>query len=273
MGGIYSAADLFAGPNNDKLADGNYYHGVVPDGKIVNPAGHSIQVGMNPLGAALTPDGKYLIVSNDDERNNGAVPALRASTGGYTISVVNCRHPARRVAPERHPGGGPDRRPVLTAKGAPVTVAVGKLFIGLQVTGTGPYTVYASGGGDNNIKLFTVTAAGVITQNGQNAVASGTTYTFVPQTIALTPITPQNAGFASNSSSAPASTPPSTRRPRLRPARPPTPPTAATRGRATSPRRCPAGGNGSRVVFPAGCGHPGPVPVRGLQRRQQRGRR
>ena len=58
--------------------------------------------------------------------------------------------------------------------------------------------MYASGGGDNSIKLFTVSAAGQITQNGQNAVPSGATYTFVPQTIALRPITPQNAGFASN---------------------------------------------------------------------------
>jgi hypothetical protein len=38
----------------------------------------------------------------------------------------------------------------------------GKFFIGLQVTGAGPYTVWASGGGDNNIKLFTVSPAGTI---------------------------------------------------------------------------------------------------------------
>ena len=74
--------------------------------------------------------------------------------------------------------------------GKAVSVPIGLLYIGLQVTGTGPYTVYASGGGDNNVKLFTISATGTITQNGQNAVSAGSGYTFVPQTIKIAPITP-----------------------------------------------------------------------------------
>ena len=44
---------------------------------------------MNSLGVTLTPDGKYAIISNDDEREDGAqsriVPAV---VGGYTLTVV-----------------------------------------------------------------------------------------------------------------------------------------------------------------------------------------
>src|SRR6266849_6087503 len=57
--GAYAGAEIFAGPNKF----GSYFSGVLPNGRIVKPAGTTIQVGMNPLGAALTPDGKFLITS------------------------------------------------------------------------------------------------------------------------------------------------------------------------------------------------------------------
>jgi hypothetical protein len=62
--GTYAGAELFAGPNKF----GNYFAGVLLNGRIVTPAGTTIQIGMNPLGVALTHDGKYLITSNNDER-------------------------------------------------------------------------------------------------------------------------------------------------------------------------------------------------------------
>ena len=68
--GTYAGADLFAGPNQF----GSYFAGVLPDGKKVTPAGSVTQIGMNPLGVAVTPDGKYVITTNDDERNNGRRP-------------------------------------------------------------------------------------------------------------------------------------------------------------------------------------------------------
>src|SRR5216684_3849289 len=85
-GGAYSAAELFAGPN--KL--GSYYAGVLPNGRKVTPAGTTIQIGMNPLGIALTQDGKYLITSNDDEREFNLL-SYQSSTnlGGYSISVID----------------------------------------------------------------------------------------------------------------------------------------------------------------------------------------
>ncbi len=160
--GAYTGAELFAGPN--KFGD-NYYHGVLPNGRIVNPAGISVQVGMNPEGIALTPDGKYLITSNDDERD-GNLTSLQnnVNAGGYSISVVDTA--TMKVVSQ------------LNGK---------KLFIGLQVTGSGPYTVWASGGGDNKIYLFTVSSTGAI------SVPTAT-----PSSITINPILPSNQGYVSN---------------------------------------------------------------------------
>src|SRR5215813_13843499 len=84
--GVYSAAELFAGPNKF----GSYYAGVLPNGRKVKPAGLSIQVGMNPLGAVLTPDGKFLITTNDDEREGGLSSYQSPiNRGGYTLSVID----------------------------------------------------------------------------------------------------------------------------------------------------------------------------------------
>jgi hypothetical protein len=43
--GAYADAELFAGPNKF----GSYFSGVLPNGRIVTPAGTTIQIGMNPL--------------------------------------------------------------------------------------------------------------------------------------------------------------------------------------------------------------------------------
>ncbi len=156
--GIYAGAELFAGPNKF----GNYFSGVLPNGRIVTPAGVSVQVGMNPLGIALTPDGKYLITSNDDERD-GTLSSVHNSSnqGGYTLSVIDTT--------------------TMTVV-SQITTAV-SYFIGLQVTGSGPYTLWAAGGASHSVKLFAITPAGVITSTGN---------------IPIAPILPQNAGYVSN---------------------------------------------------------------------------
>ena len=157
--GAYAGAELFAGPN--KLYN-QYFAGVVPNGSRVTPAGTSAQIGMNPLGAVLTPDGKYLITSNDDEREGG-YPSFVNSTnvGGYTLSVLDAS----------------------TMKVVSQLAMSQKYFVGMQATGAGPYTVWVSGGGDNNIKLFTVTTAGAIS------------YT---SAITISPILPSASGYVSN---------------------------------------------------------------------------
>lgn len=148
----YSAAEIMAGPNKSaelSLPAGflpSYYNGVLPNGKIVTPAGQTVQIGMHPLGSALTPDGQYIIVSCDDERSiSGNFSTLASATvagpsanlvGGYTITVL--RTSDMKVAAQ---------------------AVVGRLFIGLQVAAKtgGGYTIYASGGADHDVKVLTFT--------------------------------------------------------------------------------------------------------------------
>jgi len=158
--GYYAGAELFAGPN--KLGN-QYFAGVVPNGSRLTPAGISAQIGMNPLGAVLTPDGKFLITSNNDEREGGYPSFVNpTNSGGYSLSVVDAS--SMKVVSQ-------------------LTVSGQKYFVGMQATGSGPYTLWVSGGGDNNIKLFAVTTAGAIT------------YT---SAIPITPIQPSASGYVSN---------------------------------------------------------------------------
>jgi hypothetical protein len=157
--GAYAGAELFAGPN--KL--GTYFAGVLPNGRVVQPAGITIQVGMNPLGTVLTPDGKYLVTSNDDERDGG-FPSYQSTTntGGYSLSVID----TSTMTVVSH-------------------MSAGHYFIGLAASGAGPYTLYASGGPDNDVKLFTISTTGTL--------AAGN-----PASIPIKPILPATAGYVSN---------------------------------------------------------------------------
>jgi DNA-binding beta-propeller fold protein YncE len=66
------------------------YAQILPSGRIVDPIGMNVVVGMHALGVALTPDGRYAIVSNDDERQNNTISALDFTThGGYSLAVVD----------------------------------------------------------------------------------------------------------------------------------------------------------------------------------------
>jgi YVTN family beta-propeller protein len=155
--GFYAGAELFAGPNKF----GSYFAGVTPNGRKLTPAGTVVQTGMNPLGMVLTPDGKYLITSNDDEREGG-FPSFQnpLNVGGYSLNVIDTA--------------------TMTVKSQ---ITTGKFFIGIQATGSGPYTIWASGGPVNQILLYTVQTDGTI--------AAG-------PTIAISPIAPSTAGFVSN---------------------------------------------------------------------------
>ncbi len=158
--GPYRGAELFAGPQKFGT---DYFAGVLPNGKIVKPAGVSAQVGMDPLGMALTSDGRFLVTSNDDERNQGTASLQsNINIGGYSLTVVDTAT-MKVVSQARCPAA----------------------FIGIQITGTGPYTVWASGGAAQNILRYTLSARGSI------AAAD-------PASIVISPITPGNTGFASH---------------------------------------------------------------------------
>jgi YVTN family beta-propeller protein len=163
--GKYGGAELFPGPNQF----GYYYAGVLPNGRKVTPAGFAfVQAGMNPIACALTSDSQFLIVANSSQLQPSYVSYQNpANTGGYSLTVIN--NSTFTVSSEYN--------------------TAGSLFSGLVVTGTGPYTVYASGGSDSDVKIFTLSLSGILTPA-------------TPASIAIPPMLPNNAGFASNYSPA-----------------------------------------------------------------------
>ena len=165
--GVYAGAELFAGPNKF----GSYFAGVIPNGRMVKPAGTTVQVGMNPLGSILTPDHKFLITTNDDEREGGfSSYQSSANVGGYSISVLDAN----------------SMQVVSTI--TKINGAAFKVFIGLAAASNGSngYTLWASGGADSDVKVFSISTAGVISQD--------------PTTpkIPIAPITHPGKGFVSN---------------------------------------------------------------------------
>jgi DNA-binding beta-propeller fold protein YncE len=64
---------------------------ILPNGRIAAPVGTSLFVGTNPLGLALSPNGRYAIVSNDGNgvtTPNGSYAAL---VSGSSLSIVDTR--------------------------------------------------------------------------------------------------------------------------------------------------------------------------------------
>lgn len=90
-----AAITTFGAPARNRVAGplgSSPYNVILPSGRLITPAGKSVAVGMNALGLAITPDGKYLIVSNDDERQTTAANMLdRRVSGGFSLAVVNTR--------------------------------------------------------------------------------------------------------------------------------------------------------------------------------------
>jgi YVTN family beta-propeller protein len=87
---VYSApaGDRPAGADRLRPTDA-----ILPNGRIAAPAGRSVLVGTNPLGLALSPDGRYAIVSNDSQQTGGlAVPISSPPlVVGYSLAVVDTR--------------------------------------------------------------------------------------------------------------------------------------------------------------------------------------
>jgi YVTN family beta-propeller protein len=133
---------------------GAVYDAVLPSGRIVTPLGESVLTGMNALGAALTPDGRFAIVTCDDERE-GSVHSLvdPNATGGFSLAVVDVA--SMRVV-ERY-----------RAANEKFWVGVAALPDPQQPART---LVLASGGPANVVYAFDLDANGHLTPDAQHVI-------------------------------------------------------------------------------------------------------
>ena len=174
-----------AGPD-----DSSSFSATLPNGRRLTPTGQSVVAGMNPLGSVLTPDGRYLIVSNDDERGGScAAPPCPTFSGttqngagatppAYTLSVVATNrgggtpvvarvafgagsgpNPAVAAQPNGHPQiaeSGQNESPA--GSGTPATPDKGlrSLWLGLALKPLSATSaeVYAAGGPNNAVGAY-----------------------------------------------------------------------------------------------------------------------
>lgn len=143
-------------PAGHSLRGGTLFDAVLPSGRIVRPAGRSVLTGMNALGVALTPDGRFAVVTNDDERE-GKVHSLTDpnATGGYTLAVVDT---ASMTVVSRY------------AAPADETYWVGLLAVA-DPARAGNTLVLAAGGPSNKVFAFDLDAQGRLTPDERHLIA------------------------------------------------------------------------------------------------------
>ena len=117
-GTALAVGGLHAGPGNDGT-------GVTPIGYTVTPAGKQTNLGDLPLGAVSSPDGRWLVVSNDGQ----GVQSLQVIDTTTSKVTQTLPYPAPQA-----------------------------LFAGLAFARDGK-TLYASGGGNNLIRRIRPTGA------------------------------------------------------------------------------------------------------------------
>jgi len=143
------------------------YSGILPSGRILAPAGVSTVVGMNALGVALTPNGRYAVVTNDDEREFGIPNQLDSRIqGGFSLAVIDTA--SMRVVDWYGARDGE------------------KFFLGIAVVpdpiDTSRWIVLASGGGTDAVSVFTLDHAGRLTSQNDRIMMPGRAF---PGTILL----------------------------------------------------------------------------------------
>jgi DNA-binding beta-propeller fold protein YncE len=131
------------------------YDAVLPSGRLVTPAGTSIVTGMNTLGVVLSPDGRYAITSNDDEREAGARSALDPdASGGYSLTVIDT---ARMVAVAHYRAPGEAFYAGLAAVRDPYDAS--------------QTLVFAAGGAANAVYVFDLDATGRLVPDAHHVIA------------------------------------------------------------------------------------------------------
>ncbi|HTW85177.1 MAG TPA: alkaline phosphatase family protein [Candidatus Sulfotelmatobacter sp.] len=148
----------YAAPAGDLPVEhlhGATYDAVLPSGRLVTPAGTSVVTGMNALGLALSPDGRYAIVSNDDELD-GAMHSLvdPNATGGYVLAVVDL---ATMQVVSRYRAPGETYWNGIAALADPAR--------------PGGTLVLASGGTSGSVYVFRLDASGALTPDPRHVIA------------------------------------------------------------------------------------------------------
>jgi YVTN family beta-propeller protein len=136
-GTAIAAATVTAGPQTNGT-------GITPHGWTLTPAGQQVTLGDFPMNSALSPDGKYLVVSNDGQ-------------GVQSLQVIDVQlHKVIQTIPYVAPEG---------------------LFVGIAFSPDGS-TVYASAGGNNKIRVYSFVAGNLVEKSPiQMKDASNTNFT------------------------------------------------------------------------------------------------
>lgn len=86
---------VYSAPAGNEPAGASRLHptdAILPDGRTAAPIGDAVFVGTNPLGVALSPDGRFAVVSNDSEQTTLGAPAVAPNlVSGSSLAVVDAR--------------------------------------------------------------------------------------------------------------------------------------------------------------------------------------
>ena len=121
----------------------------------MHPSGTSVVVGMNAQGVALTPSGRFAIVTNDDGYQGAATSALDPLTsGGYSLAVVDTRTMA-----------------VVSRYSDPSEAFFAGILALPDPLDPANTLVLASGGSSNAVYAFDLDASGALTRDAHHTIS------------------------------------------------------------------------------------------------------
>lgn len=130
------------------------YDQILPSGRTVRPYGSSVVVGMDAQGVALSPNGAFAVVSNDDEREEKETSLIDGQTrGGYSLAVVDTH-----------------RMAVVDRYSAPHESFFAGVLALEDPSNRGNTLVLASGGPSNAVYAFDLDASGHLTPDAQHVI-------------------------------------------------------------------------------------------------------